>query len=54
MADITMCMGEECPLKEKCFRFLATPEQNLDMQTYFAKPPFEGDECKMFWSIEED
>ncbi|MEP2671270.1 MAG: hypothetical protein ABJH04_19865 [Cyclobacteriaceae bacterium] len=56
MADITMCSGGDCPLKENCYRFLAEEEKLTD-QTYFARPPFswvEGEAtCKFFWKIEE-
>lgn len=44
MADITMCSGEGCEMKEKCYRFKASP--NPYMQSYFASPPINEDgEC---------
>lgn len=27
MADITMCTGTGCPLREKCYRYTATPNE---------------------------
>ena len=27
MPDIAMCLNSECPLKEKCYRFTATPDK---------------------------
>lgn len=27
MADIAMCGGEHCPIKQKCYRYTATPNQ---------------------------
>lgn len=39
MPDITMCNGGKCPLKEKCYRYLATPSKYR--QSYFVTPPFE-------------
>lgn len=27
MPDIAMCLNEECPLKETCYRFTATPSE---------------------------
>lgn len=55
MSDISMCSGEGCLLKEKCFRFKAEP--NPYSQSYFKEPPFnptESDEqpsCDYFWGI---
>ena len=37
MADITMCKGLECPVKEKCFRF--TAKANEYRQSYFVGIP---------------
>ncbi len=50
MADITMCMGVDCPLRENCFRFRATSER--ENQTYFMVPPFKDGDCDMFWSMD--
>jgi hypothetical protein len=49
MPDISMCSGEKCPLKENCYRFLATP--NEFRQSYFMNPPYndETKECNHFW-----
>ena len=46
MPDITMCPGGGCPLKESCHRFTAKPS---DYQSYFVEPPYNDDECDMFW-----
>jgi hypothetical protein len=27
MPDISMCTNEECPLKESCYRYNATPSE---------------------------
>jgi len=27
MPDISMCQNETCPLRDKCFRFMATPSR---------------------------
>ncbi len=32
MADISKCRGIDCPLKERCYRFLALPSR---WQSYF-------------------
>ena len=50
MADITMCSGKDCPLKESCYRFTATPSEFR--QSYFFQPPvIKGEEisCEMYW-----
>ena len=56
MPDITMCPGKDCPLKERCYRFRATPTPWR--QSYFVAPPFkettDGPQCKYFWSFEAD
>ena len=53
MADITMCSGKDCPLKEKCYRFKATA--NEFRQSYFCEIPFdvEDESCKYFSEEEE-
>lgn len=49
MADISMCSGEKCPLKEKCYRHTA-PKSEF-RQAYFTKVPYstlvEG--CEYYW-----
>lgn len=48
MADITMCTGENCSLKDDCYRYKALP--NLHMQSMFVTPPVLNDKCKSFQS----
>lgn len=58
--DITKCFGQDCPIKEKCYRFTAESEPLY--QSYFVETPgkwssnaeFEPDSelywyCEMFW-----
>jgi hypothetical protein len=47
MPDISKCENEECPLKEKCYRYTATPSPGLQSYSYF-KPDEEG-KCDAFW-----
>lgn len=47
MADITMCEGKNCPVKDKCYRFTATPSEYR--QSYFTNPPIKEGECNMYW-----
>lgn len=51
MADITMCRGENCPLKEKCYRYKAKPST---WQSYFVEVPYNEKGCDKFWKIEND
>jgi len=41
MPDVSMCMNEECPLKEKCYRFTATPNERIQSYGMF-EPDKEG------------
>jgi len=49
MADIRMCSGKNCPLKDRCYRHNAPV--NEFRQSYFGKEPFskEDDSCEYFW-----
>ncbi len=50
MPDISMCIANQCPLKEFCYRF--TAEEDKD-QTFMMNPPYKEDdglvECAQFW-----
>jgi hypothetical protein len=53
MPDITMCGGEGCPMREKCYRYTA-PESEY-RQSFFTEAPWERDDesdeviCDHFW-----
>ena len=47
MPDITMCSGENCPAKEKCYRYTAKPSQFR--QSYFTEPPIKNGKCDHYW-----
>ena len=50
MPDITMCKGDNCPIKETCYRFAATPSKWR--QSYFAETPIKEDNtCDHFMEI---
>lgn len=52
MADITMCDGKGCQLKEKCWRYLAPV--NPYRQSYFMHTPCRGPtDCAKFWEVPE-
>lgn len=40
MADITICKGEGCTMKQTCHRYKATPDEYG--QSYFASIPCQG------------
>jgi len=51
MPDISMCAGNNCELKDNCWRYKATPSYR---QSWFATPPFESIfECDYFWEMEK-
>jgi len=47
MPDITKCEGTDCPLKENCYRFIATDSEYR--QSYFETPPIKDGKCDEFW-----
>ena len=51
MADISMCYGEDCPLKENCYRYKAIP--NEFRQTMFFGSPMKDGKCDQFWDMRE-
>ena len=50
MPDITMCEGTNCPVKERCYRFTAKPNE---YQSYFMDVPGKIKDnkftCDHFW-----
>ena len=49
MPDITMCKGDQCPLKETCYRYKAKPSM---YQSYFVDIPLKEDgTCEYFMEI---
>jgi len=48
MPDITMCKGDGCKLKDKCYRF--TANANPHYQSYFTDLPLNDDgSCDYFY-----
>lgn len=47
MADIDMCKGFKCPIREKCYRYTATK----GVIQYYNNHRYEN-ECKYFWDNE--
>ncbi len=51
MPDITMCPGNDCPLKETCYRYKAIPSEYS--QSYFIDTPYYAGICEHYWEIEK-
>lgn len=55
MTDISKCSGQNCPLKEKCYRYTAPGDS--ENQSYIL-PPFIIDKglfkCSMYWGSSVD
>ena len=50
MVDITKCTGENCHLKNKCYRFRSKPGR---LQSYFIEIPIQEDNsCDYFISAD--
>ena len=49
MADITMCSGVGCDMKDKCYRFTA---ERSHWQSWFSVVPIKDGECDKFWDNE--
>ncbi len=54
MPDITMCEGIECPMRDACYRYTATPSE-FD-QYYFIGMPYndESGECEEYLEHADD
>ncbi len=46
MVDISKCVGKDCPIKEKCYRFKA---QSGERQIYLDNVPWDGEMCDYYW-----
>lgn len=52
MADITMCIPRNCPVKDKCYRY--TAPENKYWQAYSEYDAENKDEgCSMYWDNEQ-
>lgn len=51
--DITMCADTECQNRNRCWRFIATPDPHW--QSYFVGSPRDRcEECKHFWPVKNN
>lgn len=51
MCDIAKCTGENCPIKDKCWRYRIPPTKNY--YQWYCSPP-EEKPCPLFISIPEE
>ena len=43
MVDMTLCMGNDCPMKNNCYRYVAGIDNDHPRQSWFTLVPFQGD-----------
>jgi hypothetical protein len=48
--DVTMCSGDDCPLRARCYRAVAVA---CARQDWLARAPFDAarGECSWFWDV---
>lgn len=51
MADISKCTGQNCPLKDTCYRY--TSPKSMVWQSYLGKVPYDHTkkECEFYWKV---
>lgn len=47
MADLTLCISSECPLRESCHRFTCPPSEWQSYAAFFQ----EGEKCSYYWPV---
>lgn len=49
-ADMTHCRGENCPLRDDCFRYWLHQNSKIALAAYFAAEPFDKgiNKCRHF------
>ena len=51
MPDISMCLGRECRLREKCYRYMAVPAEHWQSYANFDEMVSSDGECDAFYEI---
>ena len=51
MENITQCKGENCIIKEFCYRYYCESSKE---QSYFPNSPWDGKRCEMFYVHENN
>jgi len=53
MADIAMCYGEGCPLRQTCYRYRAEPDWRQGYADYDRQRLASGEPgCDHYWALE--
>lgn len=45
-----MCSDKDCPSRERCYRFTATPSEYLQAYGQFGREK-DADKCSSFWPV---
>lgn len=48
MPDIAMCANQNCPKRNECYRYTATPSPTRQSYASF-QPTLGSDRCEYFW-----
>ncbi len=51
MPDISKCTGDDCPIKDQCYRYRSISSNQR--QSYIAIPPYKDGNCEAFWPLEK-
>lgn len=46
MPDITMCKGDNCSIKDTCYRHTAKADR---LQSWFVEAPIKDGSCEYYW-----
>jgi hypothetical protein len=52
MADISMCLGKKCKIKETCYRYRAEADKFWQSYSEF-DPGKDGKSCLDYWNCEQ-
>ena len=54
MADIAMCLGQDCAVRQHCYRFRALSDGEYQSYSNFDRLPIaKQEDCTYFWPIEK-
>ena len=55
MCDITMCCNRDCPIRNKCYRYRAVPDDYQSFAFFKYQPISDtnDEECEYFWRVDE-
>lgn len=55
VCDITMCCNRDCPIRNKCYRYRAVPDDYQSFAFFKWQPVSDtnDEECEYFWRVDE-